>query len=32
MQPNFTEMGLAFSVDIDSQAGIYWAQTLARPR
>ncbi len=32
MQPNFTEMGLAFSVNADSEAGIYWAQTLARPR
>lgn len=32
MQPNFTEMGIAFAVGTDSEAGIYWAQTLARPR
>lgn len=32
MQPHFTEMGLAFAVNADSEAGIYWAQTLARPR
>ncbi|MFD0669764.1 CAP domain-containing protein [Ramlibacter sp. MAHUQ-53] len=32
MQPAFTEMGLAYAVDLDSEAGIYWAQVLARPR
>jgi len=32
MQPNFTEMGIAFAVNAGSEAGIYWAQTLARPR
>lgn len=32
MQPAFTEMGVAFAVNLDSEAGIYWAQTLARPR
>lgn len=32
MQPAFTEMGVAFAVNPDSEAGIYWAQTLARPR
>lgn len=31
MQANFTAMGLAFAVNADSEAGIYWAQTLARP-
>lgn len=32
MQAAFTEMGVAFAVNADSEAGIYWAQTLARPR
>ncbi len=32
MQANFTEMGIAFAVNADSEAGVYWAQTLARPR
>lgn len=32
MSPGFTEMGVAFSVDPRSEAGIYWTQVLATPR
>jgi uncharacterized protein YkwD len=32
MNPGFTEMGVAFAVNVNSEAGIYWAQELARPR
>ena len=32
IDPPPVEMGLAFAVNADSEAGIYWAQTLARPR
>ncbi|TFY96378.1 CAP domain-containing protein [Ramlibacter rhizophilus] len=32
MQPAFTEMGVAWATDRQSQAGIYWTQVLARPR
>ena len=32
MNPVFTEMGIAYAVNIDSPQGIYWAQALARPR
>lgn len=32
MAPVFTEMGLAFSVDLRSQSGIYWTQVFATPR
>lgn len=31
MSPGFTEMGLAYAVNINSAAGIYWVQTLGRP-
>lgn len=32
MTPGFTEMGIAFAVDRNSDAGIYWTQVFARPR
>jgi uncharacterized protein YkwD len=32
MSPRFTEMGVAYAVDLKSPDGIYWAQALARPR
>jgi uncharacterized protein YkwD len=32
MRPEFTQMGVAYAVDIDSEAGIYWSQKLALPR
>jgi len=32
MQSDFTEMGLAYAVNLQAPAGIYWAQLLARPR
>lgn len=32
MNPQFTQMGIAFAVDPNSKAGIYWAQVFARPR
>lgn len=32
MQPAFSAMGVAYAVSLESEAGIYWAQTLARPR
>lgn len=31
MSPSFTEMGLAYAVNISSAAGIYWVQALGRP-
>lgn len=31
MRPELTEMGVAYAVDPDSEAGIYWSQKLARP-
>lgn len=31
MRPELTEMGVAYAVDMDSEAGIYWSQKLARP-
>lgn len=31
MRPELTEMGVAYAVDMDSAAGIYWSQKLARP-
>jgi uncharacterized protein YkwD len=31
MSPRFTEMGVAYAVDLKSPDGIYWAQALARP-
>jgi uncharacterized protein YkwD len=32
MSPRFTEMGVAYAVDLNSEAGIYWAQVFGRPR
>jgi uncharacterized protein YkwD len=32
MQPAFTQMGLAFAVNLQSPQGIYWAQVLGTPR
>lgn len=32
MRPELTEMGVAYAVDVDSEAGIYWSQKLARPQ
>jgi len=32
MSASFTEMGLAYAVNTNSEAGIYWAQQLGRPR
>lgn len=32
MAPGFTEIGIAFAVDRDSDAGIYWTQVFARPQ
>lgn len=31
MRPELTEMGVAYAVDMDSEAGIHWSQTLAQP-
>lgn len=32
MSPSFVEMGLAYAVNVNSAAGIYWVQQLGRPR
>jgi uncharacterized protein YkwD len=32
MRPSFLEMGLAYAVNVNSAAGIYWVQELGRPR
>lgn len=32
MRPEFTEMGVAYAADMQSDAGIYWSQKLARPQ
>ena len=32
MSPTFTQMGVAYAVDMKSTAGIYWAQDFALPR
>jgi len=32
MSPSFVEMGVAYSVNVNSAAGIYWVQQLGRPR
>lgn len=32
MSPRFTEMGVAYAVDLNSAQGIYWAQVFGRPR
>jgi uncharacterized protein YkwD len=32
MEPSFTEMGVAFAVNMQSSAVIYWAQVFGRPR
>jgi uncharacterized protein YkwD len=32
MNTGFTDMGVAYAVDMNSEAGIYWAQVFGRPR
>lgn len=32
MQPTFTQMGLAFAVNLQSPQGVYWAKMLGTPR
>lgn len=32
MSPDYTEMGIAYSVNMASEGGIYWAQAFGRPR
>ena len=32
MSPRFTEMGVAFAVNLESRMGIYWAQVFGTPR
>jgi uncharacterized protein YkwD len=32
MNPTYTEMGVAYAVNMTSESGIYWAQEFARPR
>jgi uncharacterized protein YkwD len=32
MEPRFTQMGLSYAVNKDSEGGIYWAQTFGLPR
>ena len=32
MSPGFTEMGIAYVADANSEAGIYWTQVFATPR
>lgn len=32
MQPDFTEMGLAYAVNLQSSQGVYWVQVLGTPR
>jgi uncharacterized protein YkwD len=32
MDPRFTEMGIAYTVDSRSDSGVYWAQVFAAPR
>jgi uncharacterized protein YkwD len=32
MSADYTEMGIAFAVDRQQASGVYWAQTLGRPR
>jgi uncharacterized protein YkwD len=32
MSPDYTEMGLAFAEDRETQSGVYWAQAFGRPR
>jgi uncharacterized protein YkwD len=32
MSPKFTEMGIAWVVDPQSQSGVYWAQDFATPK
>jgi uncharacterized protein YkwD len=32
MNPRFTDMGLAYTVDAKSESGVYWAQVFATPR
>jgi uncharacterized protein YkwD len=32
MSPSYTELGLAFAEDRETQSGVYWAQEFGRPR
>jgi uncharacterized protein YkwD len=32
MNPRFTDMGIAYTVDAKSESGVYWAQVFATPR
>jgi uncharacterized protein YkwD len=32
MEPRYTEMGIAYTVDPQSDSGVYWAQVFAAPR
>jgi uncharacterized protein YkwD len=32
MNPRFTDMGVAYAVNMNSEGGIYWAQEFGRPR
>jgi uncharacterized protein YkwD len=32
MDPRYTEMGIAYTVDPKSESGVYWAQVFALPR
>jgi uncharacterized protein YkwD len=32
MEPAFTDMGVAYAVDPNSDMGVYWTQTFGRPR
>lgn len=32
MNPVFSEMGVAFAVDRESELGVYWAQAFSTPR
>jgi uncharacterized protein YkwD len=32
MNPRFTEMGIAYTVDAKSESGVYWAQVFATPK
>jgi uncharacterized protein YkwD len=32
MDPRYTDMGIAYTVDPKSESGVYWAQVFALPR
>jgi uncharacterized protein YkwD len=32
MDPRYTDMGIAYTVDPKSESGVYWAQEFALPR